>query len=75
MGTARENDKVILVAFFPAVKQIIYSLQAATRKDCQALLTTNIMTGAAETWMGFLSNDEKDAANSVYTGRLDASVP
>ena len=71
MGTAKKNDTVILLAFFPALKQIIYSLDAATRKDCQALLITNIMAGyAAETWMGFLSTDEKDAANSVYTGRF-----
>jgi hypothetical protein len=26
---------------------------------------------AAETWIGFLSNDEKNAANSVYTGRVE----
>jgi hypothetical protein len=26
--------------------------------------------GIAETWLGFLSADEKNAANSVYTGRV-----
>jgi hypothetical protein len=25
---------------------------------------------AAETWIGFLSNDEKDASDSVYTGKV-----
>ena len=70
-GTARANDKVILVAYFPELRQVVYSLSAATRADCQATLTTNAIEGyTAETWMGFLSNDEKDAANSVFTGRV-----
>jgi hypothetical protein len=60
-----------LLAYFPTLKQIIYSIQPATRADCQAILITNLMQGHdAETSIGFLSNNEKDAANSVYTGNL-----
>ncbi len=70
-GTAKTDDKVILLAYFEEAKQIIYSLDAAERADCQAMLITKGMQGyAAETWTGFLSNDEKDAANSVYTGKI-----
>lgn len=70
-GTARANDKVILVAYFPAVKQMIYSMNAATRSAGQALLETKIMKGyEAETWIGFLNDAEKDAANSVYGGNV-----
>ncbi|MEO6638118.1 MAG: DUF6266 family protein [Ginsengibacter sp.] len=70
-GTARADDKVIQVAYFPELKQVIYSLHAADRADCQATLITNSIQGhSAETWIGFLSADENDAANSVYTGRL-----
>ena len=70
-GTARANDKVILVAYFPAINQMIYSINAATRDDCQALLETKIMKGyEAETWIGFLNDAEKDAANSVYAGNV-----
>ena len=70
-GTAKPNDKVILLAYFPALRQIVYSLSAAVRADCQALLMTNIMKGyEAQTWIGLLSDDEKDTANSVYTGQL-----
>ena len=72
MGTAKANDMVILVAYFPDLKQVTSGIGPATRKDGQALLETNIMKGhAAETWIGFLSNDEKNAANSVYTGRVE----
>lgn len=70
-GTAKANDKVILVAYFPALQQIIYSLHAGTRADCIAILDTHTMQGyAAENWIGFLSNDEEDAADSVYTGNV-----
>ena len=68
-GTAKADDKVITVAYFPAVKQVIYGLNAGIRSDSFAILQTNKMQGyTAETWIGFLSNDEKDTANSVYTG-------
>ncbi len=68
-GTAKADDRIIAVAYFPALKQVMYSLNAGIRSDCFAILQTNKMQGyTAETWIGFLSNDEKDTANSVYTG-------
>lgn len=70
-GNAKQNDKVILVAYFPELHQIVYSFGAATRADCQATLVTDKMKGyTSHTWIGFLSHDEKDAANSMYTGAL-----
>jgi hypothetical protein len=71
-GTAKANDKVVLVAYFTETKQIIYSLNAGTRADGQATLDTHNMQGlSAETWMGFVSADEANAADSVYTGSLN----
>ena len=70
-GIAQPDDKVILVAYFPEEGNIIYSLNAGVRSDCQALLVNKDPQGyTAETWIGFISDDEKDASNSVYTGRL-----
>src|SRR5437868_10110276 len=70
-GTAKANDKAIVVAYFPGMKQIIYSLNAGTRADGQCVLPAANMQGyAAETWIGFLSHDETDASNSVYGGTL-----
>ena len=75
MGTAKANDNVILVAYFPELKQAITSIGNATRNAGQALLETSVMKGyAAETWIGFLSNDEKNAADSVHTGRAGLSL-
>ena len=69
-GQAKATDRVILVAYFPALKQVIYSMDAI-RKDCRAHLETNTMEGHnAETWIGFISDDEKDAADSRYTGTI-----
>ena len=70
-GTAKENDKVIVVAYFPSEKKAIFNTGIALRKDGQAILNTQQMQGvAAETWIGFLSHDEKDASDSVYSGQV-----
>jgi hypothetical protein len=72
MGTARANDKVVIVAYFPQLKQAITSIGSAMRHAGQSLLETSIMKGyTAETWVGFLSNDERNAADSVYTGAIE----
>ena len=69
--TAKTNDKVMLVTYFPATKQIVYTLHAATRVGCQALLPFNKYRGKiAETWIGFVSHDGKDAGDSAYAGRV-----
>jgi hypothetical protein len=71
-GTAKANDKVILVAYFTDVKKAVFTIGAAIRKDGEAFLKTTQDRGKiAETWIGFLSNDEEDAADSVYCGRVD----
>lgn len=71
-GTAAATDKVILVAYCEALNHAMFSLSAATRKDCEAVLKTSPLKGyAVETWIGFLSNDETNASDSFYTGRLE----
>jgi hypothetical protein len=40
------------------------------RKDKKAALNVAALKGyALETWIGFLSKDEKDASDSVWAGR------
>ena len=69
-GTAKEDDKVLMVAYFPESKEAVYKVSNAIRKDCNALLQMNSKKGIAETWMGFVSADETNAADSVYTGSV-----
>jgi hypothetical protein len=62
------------VAYFPELQQAMYSLSAGSRSDGEAILHKSAMKGfAAETWMGFLSADDKDAGNSVYTGGIQSA--
>ena len=66
-GTARPDDKVVLVAFFPDLKQAIYSIGNSSRKDGEAVLDIQVMKNVPlQTWIGFLSADEKHASCSRY---------
>lgn len=69
-GTAKKDDRAILVAWFPEIKQAVFSFSDAERKDETAILETGTLKGVAKTWLGFLSADDTNAANSVYTGEL-----
>ena len=69
-GSANKTDTVIMVAFFPESKIVVKEFGIATRKDSQATLNMQSTKGIAETWIGFLSADKKNAANSVYTGKV-----
>jgi hypothetical protein len=69
-GTAKEDDKVLMVAYFPESKEAVYKISDAIRKDAKAILQMNSKKGIAETWMGFVSADETNAADSVYTGSV-----
>jgi len=71
MGSASASDKVILVAYIEELQQAVFTLSGGLRKDCEAVLNTQAFKGyVAETWLGFLSDDEMNASNSVYTGRV-----
>ena len=71
-GSAKANDKSILEIYFPGDNTALFSIGAAVRKDGQALMgMPNVNGKTAETWIGFLSNDEEDAANSTYSGKVD----
>ena len=70
-GTAKRNDNAILVAFFPESKEGVYQFSDATRDDGYAMLKMDSKKDVAETWLGFLSADEKNAAKNVYNGRLE----
>lgn len=70
-GTAKANDKAVLVAYFPLLQQAAYVISNCIRKERAAVLDTHVFIGyVAETWMGFVSSDKQDAADSVYTGSI-----
>ena len=68
-GTASPDDKVVLVAYFPEFQQAVFSVGNAVRKDGTAVLNLREMQPyQAHTWIGYVSADEKDAADSVWCG-------
>jgi hypothetical protein len=70
-GIASPDDAVMLVAYAPDLQQAVFTLQDGFRKDQKATLNVAAFKGhAIETWIGFLSADEKDASDSVWVGRV-----
>ena len=68
-GIASADNNVILVAYAPDLQQSVFTLYGGFRKDKKASLNVSAFKGhAVETWIGFVSADEKDASDSVYTG-------
>ena len=71
IGSASASDKILLVAYSPKLQKAEYSLNAGCRKNCEAVLkTTSLKDELVETWIGFLNDDETEASNSIYTGRV-----
>jgi hypothetical protein len=71
-GTAKADDLSILVAYFPELKRAVYFICEARRAGGHAILcTSHFKNCVAETWMGFISRNEKDASCSFYTCRLN----
>lgn len=71
MNTAKGNDQVVIVTYFPLTRQIVYTLHAATRSGCEAFLPLDCRKGkVVETWIAFSSRDGKDTGDCVYAGRV-----
>jgi hypothetical protein len=71
VGMASPGDTIILVAYAPSLQQAIFTLHAGLRKDKKVTLNVAALKGhTVETWIGFLSKDELDASDSVYTGKV-----
>jgi hypothetical protein len=70
-GMASSGDTVILVAYAPDLQQAVFTLNGGLRKDKKAVLNVTGLKGhTLETWIAFLSTDEKDSSDSIYTGSV-----
>jgi hypothetical protein len=70
-GIASGDDTAILVAYAPDLQQAVFTLYGGLRKGGKATLNAAPLKGHyVETWIGFLSNDEKDASDSMWAGRV-----
>jgi hypothetical protein len=49
----------------------VYTLNGPNRSSGQAMLDVSQFSGKnVETWLGFISADGKEIANSLYTGQV-----
>lgn len=70
IGSAKESDQVVMAAFFPSLQQVVFELSDRTRGDESARMKVHGLHGEVHTWLGLISEDGRDAADSVYTGML-----
>lgn len=69
-GTAKGTDIAVLVAWFSATGTAVFEISNHRRKDRYATLHARGHTGDAHVWLGFISDNGKDAADSVYAGSV-----
>lgn len=73
-GKAQSGDKALLLVYCIGMKQAIFTTGSALRSAATETLQVTEFSGQeVETWMAFISQDGKDLASSVYTGKLTVS--
>ena len=71
VGRAQATDSSILVLYCPARNQCIYTTAGAVRSAGADAFTASSFSGEqVHTFIGFISADGKNIANSIYTGAL-----
>ncbi|KAA9041453.1 hypothetical protein FW778_05360 [Ginsengibacter hankyongi] len=74
VGTAKATDQAILVAYCPLQKQAIYTTVGGLRSDLAGELNLLPFSGlAVETYIGFIAEDGKSVATSIFTGEVTVS--
>jgi hypothetical protein len=70
-GSAADTDKAVLVVYCPAMKQCVHSVGDANRAAGSVVVDASDYTGeVVHTYLAFVSNDEEEASDSVYTGSV-----
>jgi len=74
-GAARQTDKALLAVLNPAKDDAVFIVAGAARSDSaqSVAIPHNWVGDMVEVYMGFISQDGRDIANSVYLGHLTAA--
>lgn len=74
VGIAKPTDKAILAGYCPAFNQCIYTTGSASRNALTDELNLSTFSGQlVETYIGFVSQDGRNIASSLYTGQVTVS--
>lgn len=69
VGIAKATDKALLAAYCPDLGQCIYTTAGANRSAVADSLNLLAFAGLnVHTWIGFISQDGRNVATSIYTG-------
>jgi hypothetical protein len=73
-GSAKGTDQAILVAYCPDLNQAIFNTAGGLRSAMTADLNLGPFAGLqAQTWIGFISENGKNVATSIFTGAVTVS--
>jgi hypothetical protein len=71
VGIARALDQAILVAYCPVQRQAIYTTAGGKRSDMVGELNLLPFSGLeVQTWIGFISENGRNIATSIFTGQV-----
>jgi hypothetical protein len=71
IGKASGEDKVLLVAYDEVDQAVVFKISTTTRQAGNDILDMRAFSGlTVHTWISFISADNRDVANSVYTGTV-----
>lgn len=74
VGKAKPEDKVILVIYSPTQNAAIYTTGSNERSSGTETINAASFSGEeVQTYIGVISQDGKDFANSIYTGTVTVS--
>ena len=70
---ARRNDRVMLLAYFPETKHVVFELSGSKRNQLSDVLLINssLRTETMHAYIAFLSSDNLDASDSLYMGQIN----
>ena len=71
VGKAKDTDRAILVVHAASLNQTVYTTGSALRSALTETIDCATFSGeTVETYIGFMSEDGKDIASSIYTGQV-----
>ena len=73
VGKASGEDKVLLVAYNEEYEAVVFNVGTTRHADTAILELKGFSGYKVHTWISFISADNRDVANSVYTGTVVVS--
>ncbi len=77
MAWPEATDQVMMLAYFPALDRVVYSLYGNSRLSGSAVLdiSPGLQMEYMETYLSFVAANRKQVADSIYTGNFNREAP